>query len=291
MKIFLTGASGFLGHHITADLTAAGHEVTGLVRSDAAADLLRQRGVKPVMGDITNPASLDAALGAAEAVIHTAFDHDFSRFKANCEGDRRLIEHMGTRLARTGVPLVVTSTTMVAAKEVGQPARETDAPVGSDRAPRAATEEGVARALDLGANVSVVRLPQVHDRDRHGLVTNLLQISAKTRISAYVGKGDNRWCGAHVQDVARLFRLAVEAGETGARWHAVAEGAIPFIGIASAVARRTGCGIVSLTPEEAQTHFGPFAHLVGADAWSTATLTRSRLDWTPSGPTLFDDLT
>lgn len=290
MKILLTGARGFLGRHITAELLTAGHDVTGLVRSESAAHALHQQGAIPVMGDITNPSSLDAALAKAEGVIHTAFDHDFTKFTTNCESDRHLIEYMGKRLAGTGIALVVTSTTMVAEKAPGLPAREVDAPVSSERAPRAATEEAVAKALDMGANVSVVRLPQVHDRERHGLVTNLLQIAEKTGVSAYVGTGDNRWCAAHVRDVARLFRLAAEAGESGARWHAVAEGAIPFIGIASAIAQRTGSNLISLTPAEAMKHFGPFAHLVGTNAWSDATLTRELLKWVPSSATMFDDL-
>lgn len=290
MKIFLTGASGFLGRHITAELVAAGHEVAGLVRSDAGAETVRAQGGTPVRGDIESLASLDAALAEAEGAIHTAFDHDFARFKENCENDRRLIEHMATQLAVTGAPLVVTSSTMVANRTHGHPARETDGIKSSKVSPRAASEEAVATALETGAKVSVVRLPQVHDREKYGLVTNLLQIAQRTGVSAYIGAGDNRWCGTHVLDVARLYRMAIEAGTSGARWHAVAEGAIPFVDIAAAVSERTGIEMRSLNPEEAQTHFGPFAHLVGTDAWSDSTLTRERLSWEPSGPSLLDDL-
>ncbi|MGY9046140.1 hypothetical protein P775_00750 [Puniceibacterium antarcticum] len=290
MKIFLTGASGFLGRHITAELVAAGHEVAGLVRSDAGAETVRAQGGTPVRGDIESPASLDAALAEAEGAIHTAFDHDFARFKENCENDRRLIEHMATQLALTGAPLVVTSTTMVAERAQGHPARETDGPKSSKVSPRAASEEAVATALETRAKVSVVRLPQVHDREKYGLVTNLLQIAQRTGVSAYIGAGENRWCAAHLLDVARLYRLAIESGTSGARWHAVAEGAIPFVDIAAAVSERTGTEMRSLSPEEAQAHFGPFVHLVGTDAWSDSTLTRERLSWEPSGPSLLDDL-
>jgi hypothetical protein len=141
-----------------------------------------------------------------------------------------------------------------------------------------------------GANVFVVRLPQVHDCEKHGLVTNLLQIAAQTGVSAYLGDGTNRWCGAHVLDVARLWRLDVEGGETGACWHAVAEGSIPFIGMAKAVAVRTGCGTRSPDQAAAQSHFGPLFQLVGTDAWSDSTLTRGQLGWVPTGPSLFSDL-
>ncbi|AGT10977.1 SDR family oxidoreductase [Paracoccus aminophilus] len=290
MRIFVTGATGFLGQHVVAELRAAGHQVLGLTRSEAGADQLRAQGAAVQLQGIDARTDFREAVADCDAVIHLAFDHNFARFKENCETDRQIITNLGAALRGTAKPLLITSTTMVAARRAEGPVTEDDPALSSDFAPRAASEEAGAAVLAQGVNISVMRLPQVHDRDRQGLVSDLIAHAARLGVSAYVGAGANPWCAAHVSDVARLYRLAIEAGQPGARYHAVAESAIPFREIAEAIGAKLGLPVEPLSPEEGAAHFGWLQHFATRDASSSSAQTRARLGWQPVGPGLIDDL-
>ncbi|HEY0296156.1 MAG TPA: NAD-dependent epimerase/dehydratase family protein, partial [Bordetella sp.] len=222
--------------------------------------------------------------------IHLAFNHDFSTFAANCEDDRRVIEALGSALAGSDRPLVVTSGTGMANAVPGQPAREDDATISSDVIPRAASEEAAAAAAAQGVNVSVVRLPQVHDTARQGLVTPAIGIYREKGVCAYVGDGLNRWPAAHVLDVARLYRLAIEKAEPNARYNAVAEEGVPVRDIAATLGRRLHLPVESVTAEEAGAFFGWLAMFAGLDLPASSEQTRKKLGWQPTGPGLIADL-
>ena len=225
----------------------------------------------------------------ADAVIHTAFDHDFSNFVANCEKDRRVIQAMGDALAGSDRPLIITSGTGLGSNGPGRLATEDVFDVDYPN-PRRISELTGAELAEKGVSVAAVRLPQVHDTVKHGLVTYLVTIARARGVSAYVGDGANRWPAAHVTDVARLYRLALERHETGARWHAVDEEGISAREIAEALGAGLGLPVVSLTPEQAAEHFGMFAMFVALDMSASSVLTRERLDWQPTGPGLIEDL-
>ena len=289
MRVFLTGATGFIGSRVTRELVAAGHAVLGLTRSDEGARSLAAAGAEVHRGTLEDPDSLRAGAAEADAVIHTAFDHDFSRFAENCEKDRRAITAMGEALAGSRRLMVITSGTGLGAPGPGQPALERvfDAAhpiprIASERAGMALTERGVA--------VAVVRLPQVHDTERQGLVTPLVAVARAKGASAYVGDGANRWPAAHDDDVARLYRLALEANEPGARYHAVAEEGVAVRLIAETVAAGLGVPAVSVAPEKAAEQFGWLAPFAGMDLVANSNWTRERLDWQPTGPGLLADL-
>lgn len=290
MRIFVTGATGFIGSAVVKDLLAAGHEVLGLTRSEEGARALAAAGAQVHHGDLQDLGSLTAGAAAAEAVIHLAFNHDFTRYLDNCEDDRRAIAALAEGLARSGGPMVVTSGTGMGRSAPGEPARETDQPVSAAQVPRAASEEAADAAVAQGLNVSVMRLPQVHDTRRQGLVSPMIDIARQKGFAAYVGDGANRWTAAHVSDVAPLYRLALERAEPRARYHAVAEEGIAMRDIAGAIGRRLDLPVKSLTPEEAPGYFGWLAAFAGHDVPASAALTRERLKWTPKGPTLIEDL-
>jgi nucleoside-diphosphate-sugar epimerase len=289
MLVFLTGATGFIGSRIVPELLAVGHQVLGLTRSDRGAQSLEAAGARVHRGTLEDPDSLRAGAAQADAVIHTAFDHDFSNFVANCEKDRRVIEAMGSVLRGSDRPLIITSGTGMGDPGNGQPATE-DVFNKDHPNPRVASELAGNAMLQAGVNVSVVRLPQVHDTVRQGLITPFVEISREKGVSAYVGDGHNRWPAAPVLDVAKLYRLALDEGRAGARYHAVAEEGIPLREIAEVVGAGLGVPVRSLTPEEAPRHFGWLGMFVGMDLPASSAKTRERLGWQPTGPGLIEDL-
>jgi nucleoside-diphosphate-sugar epimerase len=287
MRVFVTGATGFIGSAVVEELIAAGHAVLGLARSDAGAASLVAKGAAVHRGSLEDPDSLRGGAAAADAVIHLAFNHDFSRFVENCEADRRTIQALGAALAGTDRPLIITSGT-AAAFTPGRLTTEDDAP--NSPVPRVASEEAAAAVLAQGVHVAVMRLPQVHDPVKQGLITPLIAVAREKGVSAYVGDGRNRWPAAHVSDVAHLYRLALEQGVAGARYNAVAEEGVPLLEIAEAIGRGLNLPVVSKTPDEAGEHFGWLGMFVGADIPASSALTRERLGWRPSGPGLISDL-
>jgi len=290
MRVFLTGATGFIGSAIVPELIGAGHQVLGLARSDAGAKSLTAAGAQVHRGDLEDLESLRSGAAISDAVIHTAFNHDFSKYVANCEADRRVIEGLGSVLAGSGRLLMITSGTGISISAPGVPYTEDDPPPSSTLVPRAASEEGAAAVADLGVRVAIVRLPQVHDTEKQGLVTYAVRLAREKGVSAYVGDGLNRWPAAHRVDTAHLFRLVLEKADAGARYHAVAEAGVSFRDIAEAIGRGLNVPVVSLKPDEAAEHFGWLATFVGWDLPASSTLTREKLGWNPTGPGLISDL-
>lgn len=287
MRVFVTGATGFIGLAVVKELIAAGHQALGFCRSDEKAAMLAAAGAEVHHGSLENMDSLRSGAAQSDGVIHLAFNHDFSKFVSNCEDDRRVIKALGSVLVGSGRPLIVTSGTNIIA---GQPATEEGAAVSSSMHPRAASEEAAAAALADGVNVSVVRLPQVHDAVRQGLISYAITIAREKGLCAYVGDGQNRWPAAHVSDVARLYRLVLERAERGAKYHAVAEEGVPLRDIAETIGRRLKMPVKSIAPEEAEAYFGWLAMLAGYDAPASSAQTRKKLEWQPAGPGLIADL-
>jgi nucleoside-diphosphate-sugar epimerase len=290
MRVFVTGATGFIGSAVVKELIAAGHQVLGLCRSDEKAAALAAAGAEVYLGSLEDLDSLKQGAARSDGVIHLAFNHDFSKFVANCEDDRRVIKALGSVLAGSGRPLIVTSGTGIANTVPGQPAKEDNATIGSDVIPRAASEEAAAAVAADGNNVSVVRLPQVHDTVRQGLITPAIEIYRQKGACAYLGDGLNRWPAAYVLDVARLYRLAIEKAEPNAKYHAVAEEGVSMRDIAEAIARRLKLPVKSIAPEEAQAFFGWLAMFAGHDVPASSAQTRRKLGWEPTGPGLIADL-
>lgn len=282
MHVFVTGATGWVGSAIVDDLIAAGHEVTGLVRSDAKAAELAAAGGRPFRAALDNLDALYVAASAADAVIHTAFNHDFSKFAANAREDEAAIEAMGRALEGGERPLLVTSG--LARLAPGRLAIEADIP---DPAGVRRTEVAARAMAERGVRVSSVRLaPSVHGLGDHGFVPILIGIARETGVSAYLGEGDNRWPGVHRLDAARLYRLALEQGATEPVYHAVADEAVPFKAIAEVIGRRLGLPVEPRGRE----HFGWFADFAGADMAASSRRTRQVLGWTPVWPDLLSDL-
>ena len=289
MRVFVTGATGFIGSVVVRELMDAGHQVLGLTRSEAGALSLIGAGAEPHRGSLEDLESLRSGAAQSDGVIHTAFDHDFSNFVANCEKDRRAIESLGSALTGSDRPLVITSGTGMGNAVPGQPATE-DVFDTSHPIPRVASELAGAAMSAAGVNVSVVRLPQVHDTVKQGLITPAVEIAREKGVSAYVGDGLNRWPAAHVLDVARLYRLALEQREAGARYHAVAEEGIAVRDIAEVIGRGLRVPVAALSPEQAAGHFGWLAAFAGLDLPASSVKTKERLGWRPSGPGLIADL-
>ncbi|TIT74319.1 MAG: SDR family oxidoreductase, partial [Mesorhizobium sp.] len=264
MRVFLTGATGFIGSRIVPELLAAGHQVLGLTRSDAGARSLAVAGAEAHRGDLEDLDSLRDGAAKSDAVIHTAFDHNFSNFVANCEKDKRVIEALGGALAGSDRLLIITSGVGMGSAEHGQPAKEdvfnTDHPN-----PRILSELTGAAMAEKGVKVSVVRLPQVHDTVKQGLITPLIDLTRAKGVSAYVGEGRNRWSAGHVLDVAKLYRLALDKQEAGVRYNAVAEEGISVREIAQVIGAGLNVPVVSLSQEEAANHFGWLSVFAGLD--------------------------
>ena len=288
MRVFLTGATGFIGSAIVPELINAGHQVLGLTRSDAGAASLKAAGAEVHRGDIEDLESLRRGAAVSDGVIHCAFNHDFSKFVENCEQDRRAIEAMGDVLVGSDRPLLITSGTGLGSAAPGQLATEDYFDLNHP-IPRK-SEIAAAAVAERGVNVSVVRLPQVHDTVKQGLITYAVQIARDKGVSAYLGEGLNRWPAAHVLDVARLYRLALEKHEAGSRYNAVAEEGISMQEIAEVVGRGLKVPVVSISMEEAPAHFGWMAMFAGMDMPASSTLTQQRLGWHPTGPKLIADL-
>jgi len=289
MRIFLTGATGFIGSAIIPELINAGHQVLGLTRSEAGAKSLLAAGAEVHRGSLEDLASLRRGAELSDGVIHCAFDHDFSDFVAVCEKDKRAIETLGDALVGSDRPLVITSGTGMGNAAPGQLATE-DYFNPNHQNPRKGSELAGVAVAERGVNVSVVRLPQVHDPVKQGLITYLVAVAREKGVSAYLGDGLNRWPAAHVLDVAHLYRLALEKHEAGSRYHAVAEEGIPIRDIAEVIGRGLKVPVVSLSTEEAPAHFGWLAPFMGFDMPASSTLTQKRLGWHPTGPGLIADL-
>lgn len=288
MRIFVTGATGWAGSAVVDNLIAARHEVVGLARSPASAEKLAAAGAQVVRGSIEDIAVLRSAAQAADAVIHTAFNHDWSRFAESCAADKRAIEALGAELEGSERPLIVTSG--VALLAPGRLTTEADiAPPVTERLPRA-SEAVVEELCSRGVRATTVRLPPtVHGVGDHGFVPHLAGIARDKGVSAYIGDGQNRWPAVHRLDAARVFCLALEHAAEGA-FHAVAEQGVALKDIAEAIARQFNLPVVSKSPEEAGEHFGWFAPFMGIDAPTSSERTRALLDWEPKQPGLLEDL-
>ncbi|MBW6419976.1 SDR family oxidoreductase [Rhizobium sp. XQZ8] len=289
MRVFVTGATGFVGSAVVKELLEAGHSVLGLARSDEGAAALAATGANVHRGSIYDIPSLQAGAEQADGVIHTAFNHDFSKFKENCETDRRVIEGFGDVLAGSDKPLLITSGTGLLTP--GKLATEEDEYTSSsEHIPRVASEEAAAAVKARGVNVSVIRLPpSVHGDGDHGFVPLLIGVAREKGMAAYIGEGQNRWAAVHRSDAAKVYRLALERG-VAARYHAVGESGVPFRQIAEVIGSRLGVPVVSKTPEEAAAHFGWFAHFAQLDNHASSALTQGWLGWNPTGPRLIEDL-
>lgn len=287
MRVFVTGATGFVGSAIVGELIAAGHSVLGLARSDAGAKSVAAAMAQVHRGDLEDLESLRSGAAASDAVIHTGFIHDFARFQEVCEIDRRAVAVLGGTLVGSDRPLIITSGTGVV-RTPGRLTTEDDPPDSPN--PRIISEREAAALQSQGARVVVMRLSQVHDPFKQGLVTYLIAVAREKGVSAYVGDGQNRWPAVHRLDTARLYRLALEKGSAGGRYHAVAEQGVPLRAIAEAIGRGLKVPVVAKSPEEADKHFGWLSHFVSVDAPASSALTQQRLGWRPTGPGLMSDL-
>jgi nucleoside-diphosphate-sugar epimerase len=288
MRVFVTGATGFIGSAIVPELLSAGHEVTGLARSDAAAASLTAAGAQVHRGDLGDPGSLRGAAAASDGVIHTGYNHDFADIPGAAQTDRRAIEALGEALAGSGRPLVVAAGTALVTP--GRLATEEDQAPESGVHPRVSEQVALSFA-GRGVRVCVLRLPpSVHGEGDHGFVPHLIDVARAKGVSAYVGDGANRWAAVHRLDAAHLFRLALDAAPAGARLHAVGDEGVPFRDIAGVVGRHLNLPVTAVSREEADEHFGWFALFASIDVPASSALTQQRMGWHRVQPGLIADL-
>jgi nucleoside-diphosphate-sugar epimerase len=288
MRVFVTGATGFVGTAIVLELINAGHEVVGLARSDARAAALIAAGAKAHRGDLQDLEALRRGAANADGVIHAGFIHDFSNFKENCEIDARAIAALAEPLAGSDRPLIVTSGTALLSTE--HAVTEDDVFSGNPAMPRL-SEVAAQTAAANGARAIIMRLPpSVHGEGDYAFVPTLIDLAKKRGVSAYVGDGQNQWPAIHRFDAARLYRLALEKPTTLSTYHAVAEEGVSLRAIAEAIGKGLNLPVVSKTPEEAAEHFSWFAHFAAMDNRSSSAKTRELLGWEPSEPGLLSDL-
>jgi nucleoside-diphosphate-sugar epimerase len=291
MRVFVTGATGFIGSAVVKELIGAGHEVLGLTRSEKGAEALIAAGAEVKQGTLEDLESLKSGAAACDGVLHLAFIHDFSKFLENCETDRRAIRAMGSVLEGTNKPLIVTSGTGMGAYAPGEVASEDNVATSkTTHHPRVASEEAAAEVAAKGVNASIMRLPpSVHDKGDHGFIHILINTAREKGKSAYIGDGANRWPAVHRLDAAHLYRLALEKG-VSATYNGVGDTGIPTREIAEVIGKHLNLPVVSLTPEEAGAHFGWFGAFFGADIPASAKLTEERTGWKPTHQGLIADL-
>ncbi|PBQ33216.1 3-beta hydroxysteroid dehydrogenase [Sphingobacteriaceae bacterium] len=290
MKVFVTGATGFVGSAVVKELLSAGHEVLSLARSEESAKALLEMGAKVHRGSLDDLESLRKGAASADGVIHTGFNHNFSRFKESCEEDRDIIAALGSALIGSERPLIVTSGTGVL-PVLGRVAIEEDS-VAASVNPRKASEEASDALAEKGVRVSIMRLPpSVHGKGDHGFVPMLINIAREKGVSVYKGEGGNLWPSVHRFDAACLYRLALEKSPAaGTRIHAVAEEGIAFRTIATAIAKGLNIPVASKSPEDAATHFGGFAHFAAMDCAASGKHTQEFFNWHPIQTRLIEDV-
>jgi nucleoside-diphosphate-sugar epimerase len=289
MRIFVTGATGFVGTAVVQELLRAGHEVLGLARSDAAAQSLVAAGAKAYRAQLEDLESLCRAADESDGVIHTGFNHDFSKFKENCELDRKVIEALGSALAPTDRPLIITSA--IGVLPPGGRVTEETKPASPSPNPRATSEEAARALIERGACASIVRLPpSVHGEGDHGFVPILIKIAREKKASVFIDSGANRWPAVHRLDAARVYRLALDKAARGAYYHAVAEEGVAFREIAEVIGRRLKVPVIGKSPQEAARHFTWFAHFASLNVLAPSEQTQAKLGWRPTQPGLIADL-
>lgn len=293
MRVFVTGATGFIGFAVTQELLGAGHQVLGLARSEAGASALSAAGAEVQLGSLEDLESMRRGAASADGVIHCAFNHDFSKFQANCELDRQAIDVLGAALAGSQRPFVVTAG--IGPLAPGRLATEEDMPTLNPSINPRVSEQTAISWVERGVRATVLRLPQVHDPVKQGFVSYLIAVAREKGASVFIDDGSARWAAVHVLDTARLYRLALEKAAVdghaaGARYHAVGEEGVPMKDVAAAIGRGLKIPVVSLARADAMQHFGFLGVFAGLDMPASSALTQQRLGWRPTGPGLIADL-
>jgi len=291
VRVFVTGATGFIGSYLVPELIGAGHQVLGLTRSDTGADALSAAGAEVIRGDVNDLDRLRSVALGADGVIHTAFNHDFSKLKQHSEQDRKIIQTLGETLLGSDRPLIVASGTgLVDRARTSGPAVETDDAFSSSEFPRAATEEAAAALVANGGRVILMRLSQVHDTRHQGRIAEHIKLARQQGWVAYVGEGKNRLSAVHVGDAVRFFRLALERGWAGASYHAVGEERVAMRDIAEVIGAGLKPPVESISTQQTADYFGWIAGLATLDLAASSALTCEQLGWNPTGPDLLTDL-